>query len=141
MCLNSKCLMFCRREEECCLRQKAQLRLHEPLQLSLQNKSPALPRKPCAHTEGTGKQVTFSKACLHVQVSSMIMLFLSPCSWDLQFTILSLTPTNKQVRGSPSMGSAGSFCRWSRQTIPFPFPKVSPFGVIFDASLGAFEEL
>ena len=84
MCLNRKRLMFRRRGEECFVRCKAQPRLDELLQLSLQNKSPALQRKPCVHAEGTGKQATSPKACLCYQVLSMITLFLGLCSWDLQ---------------------------------------------------------
>lgn len=45
MCLNRKCLMFHRHGEECFSSRKAQPRLDELFQLSLQNKSPALPEK------------------------------------------------------------------------------------------------
>lgn len=83
MCLNRKCLMFRRRGEECSSRRKAQPRLDELLQFSLQNKSPSLPKKPRAQAEGTGKQATSSKACRCYQVLSTIMLFLGLCTWDL----------------------------------------------------------
>ena len=118
MCLNRKSLIFHRRGEECFARCKTQPRLDKLLQLSLQNKSPALLRKPCAHTEETGKQATSPKACLCSRVSSLVMVFLGLCSWDLQcweVRNLFLTPSKKRLRGAPSMGSAGSFCWWSKE--------------------------
>lgn len=116
MCLNRKRLMFRRRGEECFARCKAQPRLDELLQLSLQNKSPALPRSHVVMQNGQGNKPLSPKACLCCQVSSMIMLFLGLCSWDLQcweVTSLFLTPRKNQLRGAPGMGSAGSFRWWS----------------------------
>lgn len=87
-------------------------------------------------TQKGRKRVTSPKACLCYQVLSMIMLFLGLCRWDLQYwevTSLFLTPRKKQLRGAPSMGSAGSIgglVNYQLDTATFAFSSVSRFGVI-----------
>lgn len=87
------------------MRPKAQPRLDELLQLLLQNKSPVLPRKPHAHTDGTVKDTSVCVPSLEQALSWLAQLRPAtlrsdehvPDTWE------------KPSQGAPGLGSAGSF--------------------------------